>query len=202
MSGIDIKRIGSNIREDPMSSVREYTQFLKGRFTSINNQHVEAQGFAVDGVSLKGQYAHFALIKTHSGASTLRRTETHIASTKTGCYLVYMPISGFIRLNQFGSSVACGPGGCAIIDLDEPFIQDKSGHNSTLLISLETDRLDAHISRRAQNACACLVDARIGAASIAYALVRSEEHTSELQSLMRISYAVFCLKKKTQIYIT
>src|SRR3546814_7635565 len=28
--------------------------------------------------------------------------------------------------------------------------------------------------------------------------LRSEEHTSELQSLMRISYAVFCLKKKTQ----
>src|SRR3546814_5404480 len=28
-------------------------------------------------------------------------------------------------------------------------------------------------------------------------LVRSEEHTSELQSLMRISYAVFCLKKNT-----
>src|SRR3546814_2441742 len=27
-------------------------------------------------------------------------------------------------------------------------------------------------------------------------IVRSEEHTSELQSLMRISYAVFCLKKK------
>src|SRR3546814_9138828 len=29
-------------------------------------------------------------------------------------------------------------------------------------------------------------------------LVRSEEHTSELQSLMRISYAVFCLKKKNK----
>src|SRR3546814_2876328 len=29
---------------------------------------------------------------------------------------------------------------------------------------------------------------------------RSEEHTSELQSLMRISYAVFCLKKKNQLY--
>src|SRR3546814_3338182 len=28
--------------------------------------------------------------------------------------------------------------------------------------------------------------------------IRSEEHTSELQSLMRISYAVFCLKKKNQ----
>src|SRR3546814_2282191 len=31
---------------------------------------------------------------------------------------------------------------------------------------------------------------------LAPATVRSEEHTSELQSLMRISYAVFCLKKK------
>src|SRR3546814_4064584 len=29
-------------------------------------------------------------------------------------------------------------------------------------------------------------------------VLRSEEHTSELQSLMRISYAVFCLKKKQQ----
>src|SRR3546814_6203577 len=31
-----------------------------------------------------------------------------------------------------------------------------------------------------------------------YRVLRSEEHTSELQSLMRISYAVFCLKKKLQ----
>src|SRR3546814_6862604 len=34
----------------------------------------------------------------------------------------------------------------------------------------------------------------------ACAELRSEEHTSELQSLMRISYAVFCLKKKKQTY--
>src|SRR3546814_6918250 len=32
----------------------------------------------------------------------------------------------------------------------------------------------------------------------AFRLARSEEHTSELQSLMRISYAVFCLKKKNK----
>src|SRR3546814_4506890 len=32
-----------------------------------------------------------------------------------------------------------------------------------------------------------------------HAAIRSEEHTSELQSLMRISYAVFCLKKKNEI---
>src|SRR3546814_5154399 len=33
---------------------------------------------------------------------------------------------------------------------------------------------------------------------VAFPLLRSEEHTSELQSLMRISYAVFCLKKTQQ----
>src|SRR3546814_9839523 len=35
---------------------------------------------------------------------------------------------------------------------------------------------------------------------LVHAFERSEEHTSELQSLMRISYAVFCLKKKKHCY--
>src|SRR3546814_4640278 len=35
-----------------------------------------------------------------------------------------------------------------------------------------------------------------------FAIARSEEHTSELQSLMRISYAVFCLKKKKKEHTT
>src|SRR3546814_1760731 len=39
----------------------------------------------------------------------------------------------------------------------------------------------------------------IGTKCAPLARARSEEHTSELQSLMRISYAVFCLKKKTKI---
>src|SRR3546814_9118485 len=39
-----------------------------------------------------------------------------------------------------------------------------------------------------------------GEISRARAARRSEEHTSELQSLMRISYAVFCLKKKNTKY--
>src|SRR3546814_6551345 len=47
-----------------------------------------------------------------------------------------------------------------------------------------------HAASRAPSASSAV--ARIAAAS------RSEEHTSELQSLMRISYAVFCLKKKKQ----
>src|SRR3546814_1923172 len=47
--------------------------------------------------------------------------------------------------------------------------------------------------------------AKQGSPELAIALesrIRSEEHTSELQSLMRISYAVFCLKKKTELLQT
>src|SRR3546814_6513843 len=40
------------------------------------------------------------------------------------------------------------------------------------------------------------VDVDVGEARADHVQPRSEEHTSELQSLMRISYAVFCLKKK------
>src|SRR3546814_2555505 len=40
-----------------------------------------------------------------------------------------------------------------------------------------------------------LGDAMITGVTRTYAQTRSDEHTSELQSLMRISYAVFCLKK-------
>src|SRR3546814_8073462 len=54
-------------------------------------------------------------------------------------------------------------------------IRESSGHGTTLALS-RTFRARVNPSRTA----------------------RSEEHTSELQSLMRISYAVFCLKKKTQ----
>src|SRR3546814_8802334 len=44
-------------------------------------------------------------------------------------------------------------------------------------------------------------DARLGTLLLFRPHQRSEEHTSELQSLMRISYAVFCLKKKKQTHL-
>src|SRR3546814_2441401 len=52
------------------------------------------------------------------------------------------------------------------------------------------------VAKRAVDLAPALV---LGAQILFGALFRSEEHTSELQSLMRISYAVFCLKKKKQI---
>src|SRR3546814_3312406 len=83
------------------------------------------------------------------------------------------------------------------------------------------DRFDVDADRANQNylsvvaaARADAVDRLLGAGEVAdevgvdhlapagvvdrHPRVRSEEHTSELQSLMRISYAVFCLKKKNQ----
>src|SRR3546814_1246543 len=55
-------------------------------------------------------------------------------------------------------------------------------------------RFMAHARGRLQ----CLASSSLGSvANMGHGRARSEEHTSELQSLMRISYAVFCLKKKT-----
>src|SRR3546814_2598274 len=61
---------------------------------------------------------------------------------------------------------------------------------TTFVIAFPSSFGDSYACGRAQNACRHNLLRREGA----YA--RSEEHTSELQSLMRISYAVFCLKKK------
>src|SRR3546814_9565310 len=77
---------------------------------------------------------------------------------------------------------------------------------TTLFRSPARSRLASHTSRRTKNRFPCfrhppqdigpLCNWRSG--SLDKRRGRSEEHTSELQSLMRKSYAVFCLKKKTQ----
>src|SRR3546814_5320218 len=63
----------------------------------------------------------------------------------------------------------------------------RSGRAALALAAAEQRRADPHH-------CRAFGDRERGV--VAHA--RSEEHTSELQSLMRISYAVFCLKKKKQ----
>src|SRR3546814_5129952 len=67
-------------------------------------------------------------------------------------------------------------------------IRDADG-SEILTAELEEAQTFCHSLDEARDAVACMRD---------YAAQRSEEHTSELQSLMRISYAVFCLKKKTE----
>src|SRR3546814_14818398 len=73
-----------------------------------------------------------------------------------------------------------------LIVLDEPF----SG-----LDAINQGRLEHLIREEAAEGATIIFSTHV----IAHAeRLRSEEHTSELQSLMRISYAVFCLKKKTR----
>src|SRR3546814_10090541 len=60
------------------------------------------------------------------------------------------------------------------------------------------DRIGCALAKAASSPPTMKVSVPALAAAIPPDTGRSEEHTSELQSLMRISYAVFCLKKKTK----
>src|SRR3546814_7142560 len=71
--------------------------------------------------------------------------------------------------------------------------------------ALHQDVAVAIDASRAQQAASCVAQPGAGIASGASTMTsasRSEEHTSELQSLMRTSYAVFCLKKKRTPFTT
>src|SRR3546814_6842435 len=90
----------------------------------------------------------------------------------------------------------------------QPLLHGQVGVRSLFIDSIENSRshsLDCERTRRiqgllsavrrgARNAAHCVIV--VMTAPYLRVVVRSEEHTSELQSLMRISYAVFCLKKK------
>src|SRR3546814_5971871 len=86
-------------------------------------------------------------------------------------------------------------------------------NRATSTLCLHCNRHRFHVFFSSSNKCTCRAPSGIQVAawlrwnrpgqtrlsirhSRPFHLVRSEEHTSELQSLMRISYAVFCLKKK------
>src|SRR3546814_8213058 len=83
----------------------------------------------------------------------------------------------------------CGWAGSVllIVRSSRKMIEDKTAQAARLL-------LDSRNHRRPIEALPEYC--RPATTAQAYAIQRSEEHTSELQSLMRISYAVFCLKKK------
>src|SRR3546814_3900229 len=63
-------------------------------------------------------------------------------------------------------------------------------------VAADVGVVDARLGRRVATGAGLHARDDLQVALVAAA--RSEEHTSELQSLMRISYAVFCLKKKKQ----
>src|SRR3546814_7324656 len=87
------------------------------------------------------------------------------------------PGNGMIALSQPEEAAR---GQDDIGDLTGPLVEDELVDSAKFVAIAAMHSLPPHIVGRNQDAG------------------RSEEHTSELQSLMRISYAVFCLKKKKQ----
>src|SRR3546814_8072971 len=81
------------------------------------------------------------------------------------------------------------PSNLAISVLDKGQVEVIAGINLPMLIKLTGLRSSATLSE-------AVTQAQLAGRKYIN-VARSEEHTSELQSLMRISYAVFCLKKKT-----
>src|SRR3546814_1241572 len=108
----------------------------------------------------------------------IRRTPR---STRTD---TLFPYTTLFRSNDFVASASLDGGevsaGNAELEPDKTWRatlswEHRFGEDAALTLGWTHDRIDDVVDR---------------------VLVRSEEHTSELQSLMRISYAVFCLKKK------
>src|SRR3546814_4343667 len=86
--------------------------------------------------------------------------------------------------------------------LRQPGVGERGRHpHHRALDDIGAGALDRGVDRRTLGALAFVLDLGLDARKVRLAaeqrLGRSEEHTSELQSLMRISYAVFCLKKTT-----
>src|SRR3546814_4016142 len=108
--------------------------------------------------------------------STQRLTNIHLLAIKVILHpkvlIKLQPILLDIILQELIEEWGCRFGRLALTTIDSSFIKD---HRSVLVRLQHAERIHRTILG---------VD------------IRSEEHTSELQSLMRISYAVFCLKKK------
>src|SRR3546814_2823574 len=107
-----------------------------------------------------------------------------------------------MRISDWSSDVCssdlCDSTGCSHYDTDIAAAVDVAVQNGAKVINLSLGGASpgsafvSAIARAADQGIIVVIAA--GNESEAN---RSEEHTSELQSLMRISYAVFCLKKKT-----
>src|SRR3546814_5177160 len=92
----------------------------------------------------------------------------------------------------FRSHLCCGSAGT--YNILQPEIAGQLGDRKAANLA----RLDADVIATGNIGCAMQIGQRVSVPVVHIVELRSEEHTSELQSLMRISYAVFCLKKKTK----
>src|SRR3546814_5978120 len=103
-----------------------------------------------------------------------------------------------MRISDWSSDVCSSDVKLTVDKVGDPSEEQPNGRGAGDQVAQGQDR-EASLSReqpsRADHAQQAAMERHAAAPDHEY-LKRSEEHTSELQSLMRISYAVFCLKKK------
>src|SRR3546814_7152543 len=115
-----------------------------------------------------------------AGRLTATEAPYDIVRKMRASILVLGPLVG-----RAGEATVSLPGGCAI------------GNRPIDLHLKALEEMGAEIELAAGYVKASAPGGRLPGGCVTFPVVsRSEEHTSELQSLMRISYAVFCLKKK------
>src|SRR3546814_5031373 len=103
-------------------------------------------------------------------------------STRTDTLFPYTPL---VRALGSVAAALAGRSDAELIVVDHRSTDGSSDLLPVIAASARIVALDVGTAARARNRGAAEASGK-----------RSEEHTSELQSLMRISYAVFCLKKK------
>src|SRR3546814_7702115 len=109
------------------------------------------------------------------------------------------PYTTLFRSHAFGDVVCAGSAPLQVMLSFEFGVDAEGGADHAACSSAFADEL----TTRGIALGKCHSGRTSGVTAVTIAVIagrpaRSEEHTSELQSLMRISYAVFCLKKKTQ----
>src|SRR3546814_2807112 len=102
-----------------------------------------------------------------------------------------------MRISDWSSDVCSSDLICAIPLVSATLAVDRKTLLMALLIGFAVSNIVVAVSSSYE----VIVASRI-LGGICAGVMRSEEHTSELQSLMRISYAVFCLKKKNTRILT
>src|SRR3546814_1204476 len=137
---------------------------------------------AIPGVS-QGQTLRQALIHAYRTNPSLTASRAGLRATDEG-----VPIA----------KAAARPSLSATADYQEFVVRSANSFSAPLRAASANANLSFPLYQggRVKNAIRA-ADARVESGRANLRFTRSEEHTSELQSLMRISYAVFCLKKKT-----
>src|SRR3546814_4389671 len=107
---------------------------------------------------------------------------THAVPTRRASDLPAPSCGRSTPMKQTGNTILVTGGGSGIGEALAQRFHDLG--NTVIVAGRRQEALDRAIAGREHMA----------------AMTRSEEHTSELQSLMRISYAVFCLKKKKNMH--